>query len=195
MSDIRIEHNFNVKSKQIKKYGKKLSSSSEGRGILLKAMHRSLDEVGFISTGDYMNLNATMTSPVMKKLSRRSSRLSRSILGSEHGSDGNESIRKVKINSGNIEGIIGSKVPYAEIHEKGGTSHPKITTRSRKFFWAKYFETGDEKWKGMALTNKSFFNIKIPARPYLKPAAKDAMPEIHNIFKEEIQESWNKEHV
>ena len=39
----------------------------------------------------------------------------------------------------------------------------------RKFFWAKYYETGIVSWKAMALTNKKELKpvIQIPARPYI----------------------------
>ena len=186
---VRIEHNFDIKSKEIKKYAKKLDKET-----LIKAMHQSLDEVGFIATGDYMDLNASLSSSVQNIISRRSGRLSRSILGSEWGGK-NESIRKVTGTGDSIEGRIGSKSPHAAIMEFGGTTHPKITKKSRGFFWHQYFTTGDDKWKGMALSKKDSFNVNIPARPYLRPAAKDAMPEIHNIFNEFIHKSWDRANI
>ncbi|KKM75715.1 hypothetical protein LCGC14_1387470 [marine sediment metagenome] len=186
---VRIEHNFDIKSKQIQKYAKSLD-----REVLIAAMHKSLSEVATISTGDYMDLGSAEDAPVVSILSRRSGRLSFSIAGSEFKGK-KESIRKVTATSGKIEGQIGSKVPYAQIQEKGGTTHPKVTAKSRGFFWHKFYETGDDKWKGMALTSKTQFDINIPARPYLRPAAKDAMPEIHRIFDEFIHESWNRTNI
>lgn len=60
---------------------------------------------------------------------------------------------------------------YAAIHQYGGTVSPKIpiTPKMRKYFWAQYFETRDEKYKAMALTRKSVMTprITIPARPFL----------------------------
>jgi len=55
-----------------------------------------------------------------------------------------------------------TSVKYAFIQDKGGLTKPEITPRSRKFFWMMFFKTGDDKWKGMALTKKTVFNIFIP---------------------------------
>jgi len=67
-----------------------------------------------------------------------------------------------------VQGIVGTgvgratSVKYAFIQDKGGLTKPEITPRSRKFFWMMFFKTGDDKWKGMALTKKTVFNIFIP---------------------------------
>ncbi len=78
---------------------------------------------------------------------------------------------------------VGTKVKYAAIHELGGHSVVPITPNSRKAFWAKFFETGDEKFKWMALTKKTRFDIRIPARPFLQPAVRDAMPAFESRLK------------
>lgn len=58
---------------------------------------------------------------------------------------------------------------YAAIHQFGGETHPRVTVKSRAFFWAKFFETGNVMWKAMALKYKvgDRMEIRIPARPYL----------------------------
>lgn len=82
---------------------------------------------------------------------------------------------------------IFNSVPYASIHNKGGTI--PITTKMRKFGWAKYFEeagitrgmSGEEKkkkreaatdnatrWLGLALTKKS--NLTIAQRQFIGPS-------------------------
>ena len=71
---------------------------------------------------------------------------------------------------------IGSNLIYAAIQEFGGTTKPTVTDRMRKFAWAMFYTSGDEKWKRLALTRKNQLKIKIPERPYLRPALKDAMP-------------------
>jgi phage gpG-like protein len=75
----------------------------------------------------------------------------------------------VKESSGSnfAEVEAGRGLPYAFIHQFGGTTKPTITEASRGFFWKKFFETKDEKWKWMALSKKSKFTVKIPARPYM----------------------------
>ncbi len=75
-----------------------------------------------------------------------------------------------------VSTTIGSDVIYARIQELGGTTHPNVTDRMRKFSWFMFMKTKDDKWKRMALTKKNRLTIKIPPRPYLSPAIKDAMP-------------------
>jgi len=69
-------------------------------------------------------------------------------------------------------------VPYAAIHEFGGVVHVPVTVRMRRFFWAKFFETRDEKWKWMALSKKTEFVIQIDARPFAGPGLEAAAPRI-----------------
>lgn len=107
-----------------------------------------------------------------------------------------ESIRQVTVTGGKIEGTIGSKVPYAEIHEKGGTTHPTITPKSRGYFWHVYMETGDDKWKAMALTKKDAFNVVLKPRPYLKPAVDEVKKTtMDKIFKKTIVSTWDKANI
>lgn len=63
----------------------------------------------------------------------------------------------------------GRGLVYARIQQEGGTTHPVVTEKSRAFFWAKWFETGEIMWKAMALKYKvgDTMEIRIPARPYL----------------------------
>ena len=74
----------------------------------------------------------------------------------------------VKPMAGGYQGIVGTgvnrkvSVKYADIQDKGGLTKPEVTARSRKFFWAMFFKTHDDKWKGMALTKKTMFNVFIP---------------------------------
>lgn len=71
-------------------------------------------------------------------------------------------------------------LPYARIQHDGGTIRLRVTSRMRKFFWAMFIRTRDEKWKAMALSRKTHFIIKIPARPYLDPALDDETANIIN---------------
>ena len=58
-----------------------------------------------------------------------------------------------------------SDVPYASIHNNGGTIHQKVTKKQRKFFFAKHKETGRENFKRAALAER--LTIKIPKRQFL----------------------------
>ncbi|MDR3046115.1 MAG: phage virion morphogenesis protein [Bacteroidales bacterium] len=83
---------------------------------------------------------------------------------------------------------IYNNVEYAAIHNYGGTTHPKVTPKLKRFAWAKFFEeTGIKKgmtkkerrsaeqaageeakmWKSIALTKKQHLNVKIPKRQFL----------------------------
>lgn len=73
-----------------------------------------------------------------------------------------DSILPVKVNQYRVDVRVG--VPYGAVHEYGGTF--TITDRQRRFFWAKYGETGDDMWKALALSQ----TYTIPPRPYLRPA-------------------------
>lgn len=87
---------------------------------------------------------------------------------------------------------IFNDVVYAAIHNEGGTVHPKVTPKMRKYAWAKYYELGGqksanggrrgaaksvqvsdeaEKWKRLALTKKESLTINIPQRQFMGPSA------------------------
>ena len=106
------------------------------------------------------------------KLTIRSQKLSRAVLG------GAGSRKQVKIQQRTLQLIWTILVPYAAIHEFGGTINIPITVQMRKFFWAMWYETKDEKWKWMALTKKTAFKITMKERPYLEPAAKLELPTV-----------------
>jgi len=69
---------------------------------------------------------------------------------------------------GNYTGMVGTgvggtqSVKYARIQDKGGTTHPRVTPKMRRFFWAKFHESKDDKFKWMALTKKQRLDVKIP---------------------------------
>ena len=84
---------------------------------------------------------------------------------------------------------IGTKVPYAAIHEEGGTITQPRSQKQRRFFWAMFYKTGDEKFKYAALSTKPL-TIRIPARPYFKPATqeflRDGVPLLQKIIRQSI---------
>lgn len=103
------------------------------------------------------------------KLNIMTGRLARSILNQYSYAQGamgeKESIRKVRRSKGKFIAIIGSKVPYAAIHEFGGKY-----THSNLF------------GKGIRAV------INIPARPYLRPAAEDSKPMIEQLIQKRLDE-------
>jgi len=79
-------------------------------------------------------------------------------------------------------GIVESKaVPYAAIHEFGGTTHPRVTGKMRGFAWFKFRETENPMWRAIALTRKPRLNVPVPARHYVSlaiDATRERMPRI-----------------
>lgn len=78
------------------------------------------------------------------------------------------SIRAIKRNEAMVS--VGTYVPYAKIHNEGGEIAQKPTAKQRRFFWAKWFASGekderDDNWKGAALAKE--INIKIPKRQFI----------------------------
>lgn len=92
--------------------------------------------------------------------------------------------------------VIGTTLPYAAIHNDGGTVSPTVTLKMRKFAWAMYYKAlgtkgkkgraakngghGNtagkkgatvpaeaERWKALALTRKQKLNITIPKRQFI----------------------------
>lgn len=82
---------------------------------------------------------------------------------------------------------VANDLAYAPVHNWGGTLHPTVTPRMRRFAWAKYYQAGggqkkgtegkkkgknDEpaealNWKKLALTKKEKLDVKIPQRQFL----------------------------
>ena len=83
--------------------------------------------------------------------------------------------------------VISANSPYAAIHQFGGTIKPTIpiTPKMRKFFWAKFYETGIDSWKGIALTKKKELKpvIQIPARPFITLTEEDLDEILETIIK------------
>jgi len=171
---MKVEHNFNIKSKQIKKYAKKLH-----KDILRDAVAVALQEVANVSAMSFFKqtrskLAARTLAPEPDIVTSRTGRLIASILGdfrfndvrlpntvrgiltdetkvtptNEFAQGKTESIRQINVSGSTIQGWIGSSTPYAAKHEygQGNTS----------------------------------------ARPYLRPAVKVAQRDIIEIFRESI---------
>ena len=61
----------------------------------------------------------------------------------------------------------GEGLPYAAIHNEGGTITVKVTERMRRYFWVMFKKTKQERYKWMALTKKEHLTIHIPKRQYI----------------------------
>ncbi|KFF13105.1 hypothetical protein IW15_10095 [Chryseobacterium soli] len=72
-------------------------------------------------------------------------------------------IKKIQVSQSRVTVGIGNHNHYAKIHNEGGKI--LITPKIRRFFWAKYKETGKEYWMWLALTKKT--HIEIPQRKFI----------------------------
>lgn len=151
----------------------------------------SMRQIGLIAVSRFMS-TAKHISPGFSigiagnKLNIRSGRLSRSLTAgfSFAGALGgaNEGIQRITKIGNTVKGEYGTEVPYARIHEKGGTINPTITSRARGYFWSMYYQTSIPQWKYMALSKKTQFTIHIRPRPFLDPALDASRPVIERIF-------------
>ncbi len=66
--------------------------------------------------------------------------------------------------------VLINDTEYASIHNRGGVLHPTVTKKMRGFAWMMHKKTGNDKWKGLALTKKTRLDIKIPQRKFLGKA-------------------------
>lgn len=99
-----------------------------------------------------------------KKLYRRTGLLDRSMV---RGKPGNVyELRALPAGIAVTYGFNLSVVPYARIHEYGGTFQQSVTPKQRAYFFSQYKRTGQERWLGMALSKT--LSITIPARPFLR---------------------------
>jgi phage gpG-like protein len=75
------------------------------------------------------------------------------------------SIRITKVGKDFV--TIGSKIPYAQIHNEGGTINIPVTDKMRKWGWAMFAKTNQSKFKGLALTKKTSLRVRIPKRQFM----------------------------
>lgn len=138
--------------------------SRKNRETLMLNLHRAARTFGLFAV--YKSKTDYLSGPRPEKLGVVTGRLRSSIV-TETTTEGDV-----------ISTKVGSNVRYAAIQELGGTI--EATPSMYGFFWAKFKNTKDEKWKWMALGLKKKGQFVIPARPFLRPAIDDAMPSFKN---------------
>ena len=102
----------------------------------------------------------------------------------------NHLFSSIKYTPGDAAVTIANDLLYASIHNWGGTTHPAVTGRMRKFAWAMFYKESGKKqkatgkgkkqkgmpvtenprasrWKALALTKKTRLNIRIPQRQFI----------------------------
>lgn len=107
------------------------------------------------------------------------------------------------------EVTVTDPVPYAAIHNEGGTlnTHPSVTPKMRRFAWAKAYSLAGvkgkgrlpkelppeaAKWRALALTKKSRLNITahIPRRQFMGES-RELMLEINGIINQSLDKIRN----
>lgn len=61
---------------------------------------------------------------------------------------------------------VSSAVPYASLHNEGGTVSVPVTERMRRYFFYMYKLTKNERFLAMALSRKQSFSMRIPRRQF-----------------------------
>ena len=119
---------------------------------------------------------------------------------------GKNSSTEITIQDFSVKAKIGSKLPYANIHERGGfiaAKKYKVTKSGRKipamaaYFWAMYFKSNQANpfFKTMALSVTKKGGVDIPARPYFDSAIKAIQKHYDEVIYPDIElnieKAWN----
>lgn len=100
---------------------------------------------------------------------------------SEHGLIDTGDLRKsLRAENTDTSVTIYSDLEYAEIHNEGGRI--RVTEKMKKYFWARYAESKEEKWKAMALKKVGSW-IEIPERRFVGDA-----PEVRKVVEDVLTE-------
>jgi phage gpG-like protein len=91
----------------------------------------------------------------------------------------------INYSNGIYSGVLKSDLPYARIHETGGFIKSKTKFSMFGGLMKKYFETGDEAYKYMALAVLKRGGLFIPARPYF-------LPFINEFTKKGLPDWWDE---
>lgn len=72
------------------------------------------------------------------------------------------------VSRGNVV-AVSSSMPYASLHNEGGRVVVPVTDKMRRYWWAQYRKSGgrDVRYKAMALSRKSHWNISEPQRQFV----------------------------
>ncbi len=159
-------------------------------GIMAQSNMLNVDASGVL--GGYAQEYRMGASADSTRLTVRSGRLARSLApfgqqGAFNAAGQREGIHEIDISSDRIKITKGTKVPY-RIHQYGGQIEQNVTEKQKAFFWAMAMQTGDEKFKAMALSGT--LSIKIPKRPFM-PEESEVKVKAEEMFKQRLMEFAN----
>ena len=90
--------------------------------------------------------------------------------------------------------IVRNTMPYARIHNEGGTIIVPITKKMKKFAWAMYYKEGKQDhsmWKGLALTKKNALSVKIAQRQFA-PTQNSPSPVLNRALTRKIEQELQR---
>jgi len=114
-------------------------------------------------------------------------RLSRSLTGARTDRGAPESINRVRrIEDTAVQLVKGSKVPYAEVHERGFQGAVDVRPHRRTM---KQGFGPDSLYPMEVVVGRHTRQMDIPARPFLSPAVEDYRPQLQEKAAEEIRKT------
>ncbi|WP_264521189.1 phage virion morphogenesis protein [Flavobacterium sp. N1994] len=78
----------------------------------------------------------------------------------------------ISISSSSSKRVVATATAkHAKIHNEGGILKIPVTAKMKKYFWYMFKKTGQSQYRAMALTKKSYFEIKMPKRQFMGDSA------------------------
>ncbi len=176
---MKLTGNFDNLRDDLNRFSKSIKQA------LIESAEEAFDLIGTISQGKYWITPGGEGVPTdAGRLTVRTGRLIRSLSpqgGSFFRDTQREQVREIQVRGKKVIGIFGTRVPYAAIHEFGGTLPAMTITPKRAK--ALRFEIDGR----VVFAKKAEIPARtMPPRPFLKPAAKDALPRIVAIVEDKI---------
>jgi len=170
---------------------------AEGMRISIQGAPELMERLAGRQRAVVTHQTRAMNKAIAVVLRRATDNLSGAVL--KVGKSGNLRRLQYEVNSDGTRGRIGSNMEYAAIHEYGGVTSPhRIEARRSKalaFASSRFIGpvrlTKSGKLAKRGQTPGSITMVRavehpgsvMPARPYLRPALRDSMPEINELFR------------
>ena len=183
----KVITNFPQKAREFKSYANKL-----GNDVMKEAMFAALEMVGNTAVDQFMEQTSAdenskdffKTASTGIKLRMRTHKLERSISNVMDFSNSSYSSTIKKHTKSKTNPTGGKKDSIRQVNVGGKKIEGTIGS---EVIYAAIHEYGGKAGKGLS--------VNIPKRPYLTPAVKESMPDIHAMFKDLIHESFGRENI
>ena len=83
---------------------------------------------------------------------------------------------------------IGGKqnVPYARIQDAGGTTHPIVTARMRKWAWWAFYKFKEDRFKAIALTKQGTLTVNVPESKWFSGVIAEQEPRLSAMMQKPV---------